>query len=265
MKLRLHITGDGEVVDLLLSELPVVGDPLEAFALAHAQILADAVEFVRHDAKGNPAAEVHDARHGRARGLVPGSLRQAVPGSAEVVDVFRVRGRTGATHRLAAAQRLAFDRLELGDVGGFERAVAAYEALRPGSPEYESLALQLNELSPGPLPDHLPLEFREGAYHLHQHPPRRQRPFRAFRNQHPQHRRQSAGNRTRQTDSRGVVTNFTYDALNRLTTITYPAATAENVTYQYDNTSNGNRGIGRLTGVTRTDQGLVGDGVHRTA
>lgn len=60
----------------------------------------------------------------------------------------------------------------------------------------------------------------------------------------------SAGNRTRQTDSRGIVTNYTYDALNRLTAVTYPAATGENVTYQYDSTTNGNVGKGRLTRIT---------------
>ena len=60
----------------------------------------------------------------------------------------------------------------------------------------------------------------------------------------------AAGNRTRQTDSRGVVVNFTYDALNRLTSVSYPGAPAENVTYQYDSTANGNHGVGRLTGIS---------------
>ncbi len=57
----------------------------------------------------------------------------------------------------------------------------------------------------------------------------------------------AAGNRTKQTDARGVVVNYSYDALNRLIAISYPASAAENVTYTYDDTANGNDGIGRLT------------------
>jgi RHS repeat-associated protein len=51
------------------------------------------------------------------------------------------------------------------------------------------------------------------------------------------------GNRLTKTDAKGVTATYTYDALNRLTGITYPDS-AENVTYSYDQ---GTNGIGRLT------------------
>lgn len=57
----------------------------------------------------------------------------------------------------------------------------------------------------------------------------------------------AAGNRTQTTDARGVVSQFAYDGLSRLTTVTYPASTAENITYTYDT---GTNGIGRLTSIT---------------
>jgi len=44
----------------------------------------------------------------------------------------------------------------------------------------------------------------------------------------------AAGNRTQHTDARGVVTQYTYDLLNRLTGKIYPAHTGLNVTYTYD-------------------------------
>ncbi len=59
-----------------------------------------------------------------------------------------------------------------------------------------------------------------------------------------------AGNVLSQTDARGRVTAFTYDALNRPLTRSYPATPAEDVTYSYDDTTLGNRGIGRLTSLT---------------
>jgi RHS repeat-associated protein len=59
-----------------------------------------------------------------------------------------------------------------------------------------------------------------------------------------------AGNRISQTDARGVVTLRTFDSLNRVTSETYPASPGENITYTYDATSGGNKGIGRLTGYT---------------
>jgi RHS repeat-associated protein len=76
----------------------------------------------------------------------------------------------------------------------------------------------------------------------------------------------AAGNRISSVDARGVVTNYTYDALNRLIAIQYPSAPAENVTYNYDATTSGNYGVGRLTSIvtnaTRLDfeynhQGLI--------
>ncbi len=60
----------------------------------------------------------------------------------------------------------------------------------------------------------------------------------------------SANNRTSMTDARGVVVNYSYDALNRLTHVTYPATPAENIVYQYDGVTTGNKGIGRLTQIT---------------
>lgn len=60
----------------------------------------------------------------------------------------------------------------------------------------------------------------------------------------------SAGNRIRSTDARGVVVEFSYDALNRLIAVTYPANPALNVSYTYDDTTGGNYGIGRLTHIT---------------
>lgn len=59
----------------------------------------------------------------------------------------------------------------------------------------------------------------------------------------------AAGNMTRSTDARGVITNYSYDALNRLTAKTYPAAPTLNITFLYDQTADGNLGIGHLTGL----------------
>ena len=44
--------------------------------------------------------------------------------------------------------------------------------------------------------------------------------------------------------------NYANDSSGRATSIAYPSATAENVTYTYDSTTSGNKGIGRLTSVT---------------
>ena len=51
------------------------------------------------------------------------------------------------------------------------------------------------------------------------------------------------------TDARGVVTNVTYDAAGRMLSKSFPAASAEDVTYTYDSTAGGNLGVGRLTKV----------------
>ena len=60
------------------------------------------------------------------------------------------------------------------------------------------------------------------------------------------------GKPTQITDGRGIVTNLTYDDAGRLLTRQYPAATGENLTYTWDATTGGNKGIGR---VTRIDDG----------
>ena len=52
------------------------------------------------------------------------------------------------------------------------------------------------------------------------------------------------------TDARGIVTNYTYDNAGRMLTKTFPAASAENVTYTYDSVLAGNKGKGRMTSVT---------------
>lgn len=62
--------------------------------------------------------------------------------------------------------------------------------------------------------------------------------------------RNALGDVTQMTDARGVVTNYSYDAAGRMLTKSYPAAPEENVSYSYDATANGNKGIGRLTGST---------------
>ncbi len=67
----------------------------------------------------------------------------------------------------------------------------------------------------------------------------------------------AAGNITKKTDARGVVTSYTYDALNRITARRYPAKPALDVTYAYDMTAEGNKGIGHLTALLDSS-GLIG-------
>lgn len=57
-----------------------------------------------------------------------------------------------------------------------------------------------------------------------------------------------AGNQTGQVDGRGVATVRTFDALNRAAGETFPDNPIENISYRYDETAGGNKGIGRLTG-----------------
>jgi RHS repeat-associated protein len=56
----------------------------------------------------------------------------------------------------------------------------------------------------------------------------------------------AADNLLSSTDARGVKAQYHYDALNRLIGIDYPDS-AENIALSYDDTINGNNGIGRLT------------------
>lgn len=58
-----------------------------------------------------------------------------------------------------------------------------------------------------------------------------------------------AGNVVTKTDARGITVSYSYDALNRLTTQSY-ADLDENISYTYDDTIDGNKGIGRLTSVS---------------
>lgn len=54
-------------------------------------------------------------------------------------------------------------------------------------------------------------------------------------------------NLVKMTDARGVVVEYTYDALNRLTNTHYPADSTKDVTYAYDQ---GTYGMGRLSSIT---------------
>jgi YD repeat-containing protein len=62
--------------------------------------------------------------------------------------------------------------------------------------------------------------------------------------------RDARGLPTQITDGRSVVTQLTYDNAGRVLTKVYPAATGENLTYTYDDTTGGNLGKGRLTKIT---------------
>jgi YD repeat-containing protein len=62
--------------------------------------------------------------------------------------------------------------------------------------------------------------------------------------------RNEKGQVTERTDARGVVSDFSYDDAGRVTAAVYPGETSSNATYTYDSTTSGNKGIGRLTGVT---------------
>ena len=58
------------------------------------------------------------------------------------------------------------------------------------------------------------------------------------------------GDLTKLIDGDSEETDFTYDHAHRRTAMTFPAASVENVTYTYDQTTGGNFGVGHLTGVT---------------
>lgn len=58
------------------------------------------------------------------------------------------------------------------------------------------------------------------------------------------------GNRIRKIDAAGVVSNSTFDALDRILTTVFPADPTQNIAYTYDETGTPTTfGIGRLTGV----------------
>lgn len=58
-----------------------------------------------------------------------------------------------------------------------------------------------------------------------------------------------ADNITSMTDARGVVTNYSYDALNRLLSVSYPSDGSLNVTRTYDSESGCGMSKGRLCSV----------------
>lgn len=60
----------------------------------------------------------------------------------------------------------------------------------------------------------------------------------------------NAGRLTKTQDADGVETNYAYDNAGRLLTRTFTGAAWETQTFTYDATTSGNKGIGRLTGVT---------------
>ena len=58
------------------------------------------------------------------------------------------------------------------------------------------------------------------------------------------------GDLTKTVDANSTETDYTYDALNRRLTKTWPKGSYENIAYTYDGTTGGNKGVGRLTSVT---------------
>lgn len=59
----------------------------------------------------------------------------------------------------------------------------------------------------------------------------------------------AAGRMARSIDADGVERTFSWDVGDRLTGVAYPAASAQNIVFTYDQTAGGNRGVGRLTRV----------------
>ena len=69
--------------------------------------------------------------------------------------------------------------------------------------------------------------------------------------------RDERGLPTRITSPRGIITTLSYDAAGRLVKEAYSADPRQNVTYLYDDTANGNFGIGRLTGISDVSGSLA--------
>ncbi|PYB13740.1 sugar-binding protein, partial [Pseudomonas aeruginosa] len=67
----------------------------------------------------------------------------------------------------------------------------------------------------------------------------------------------AAGNVIRRTDARGAVTEYRYDALNRLVERRSPSDPSLDVQYRYDLTADGNQGIGRLGAIEGARDSLV--------
>ncbi|HBO4883682.1 TPA: RHS repeat protein, partial [Pseudomonas aeruginosa] len=67
----------------------------------------------------------------------------------------------------------------------------------------------------------------------------------------------AAGNVIRRTDARGAVTEYRYDALNRLVERRSPSDPSLDVQYRYDLTADGNKGIGRLGAIEGARDSLV--------
>jgi YD repeat-containing protein len=67
----------------------------------------------------------------------------------------------------------------------------------------------------------------------------------------------AAGKVTQLTDARGVVTNMSYDNAGRLRTKTFPANPVQDFTLTWDQTTGGNKGIGRLTTVLGQNGNVV--------
>ncbi|HHM6058630.1 TPA: RHS repeat domain-containing protein, partial [Pseudomonas aeruginosa] len=65
------------------------------------------------------------------------------------------------------------------------------------------------------------------------------------------------GNVIRRTDARGAVTEYRYDALNRLIERHSPSDPSLDVQYRYDLTADGNKGIGRLGAIEGARDSLV--------
>jgi RHS repeat-associated protein len=59
-----------------------------------------------------------------------------------------------------------------------------------------------------------------------------------------------AGNVATKTDTKGVITTYQYDALNRVEQISISGDPTATIIYSYDDTANGNYGVGRLTNIT---------------